>query len=205
MTIQTAIAEACPVLGLVAPASVTSTIDANATRLLAVAHEAGEDIAKRGDWRRMLSKTTATSGPITLPADFERLVPGGAINITLPAVSPVRGPMSSDQFAAIAAGRFGATTACYYTMRDNTILLSRALSSETVEAEWVRKSWLINGSTYKARATADDDVCLFPEWLMTRAIVWRMKRATGLQYQDEMTEWEADLAMHLRQDRGVTA
>lgn len=204
MTILTAIQEACPDIGLERPLSVVTTSDANAVRLLAFAHEAGDDIAHRGDWRRMLVKTTAIAGPVALSSDFERLVPGGAVNVTLPVSLPVRGPLSSDQIAAMASGRFGATTALYYTMQGNDIVFNRALAGETVEVNFVRKQWLLNGTTYKTRATQDDDELLFPDRLLSKAIVWRHRRETGLQYQDQMAEWEADLAMHLRQDRGVT-
>lgn len=204
MTILTAIQEACPDIGLEKPLSAVDASDANAVRLLAFAHEAGDDIAHRGDWRRMLKKTTAVVEPVTLPDEFERLVPGGAINIIFPTPSPVRGPLSSDQIAAMASGRFGATTSLYYTIQGTDIVFSRALAGETVEVNFVRKQWLLNGATYKTRATQDADELLFPERLLSRAIVWRHRRETGLQYQDQMAEWEADLAMHLRQDRGVT-
>jgi len=206
MTILTAIQEACLALALSKPLTALDD-DPTAMRLLGFAHEAGDDIAKRGDWRRMLETTSAAAGPIALPADFERLVPGGAVNIILPSPSPVRGPLSSDQMAAISSGRFGATAACYYTMRGSTIVLSRALSGETVSVDWVRRQWITDdtGTVYRLRAAADADVLLFPDRLLTKGVIWRFKRETGLQYQDEMAEWEADLAMHLRQDRGVTA
>ncbi len=204
MTILTAIQEACPDLGLQKPLSAVDASNPTAVRLLDFAHDAGDDIARRGDWSRMLATTTVTSGPIALPASFARLVPGGAVNRTLPTWQSVRGPLSSDQMTQIAGGRFGAASRLYYSIEGGSIVLSRALASETVTVSWVRKEWLLNGSTYKTRATADVDECLFPERLLTKAIIWRFRRETGLPYQDQLTEWEADLAMELRQDRGVT-
>ena len=207
MTVLTAIQEACPDLGLPRPLSAMDASNPNAVRLLDFAHDAGDDIARRGDWAGMMYKVVFTgySQAISLTSSFARLAPGGAVNLLTPAPQRIRGPLSSDQLAQISAGAYGATSRLYYSMEANRqLFLSRALDNETIEALCIRRVWMVNVSTYKERATMDSDTCLFPERLLTKAIIWRFRRESGLPYEDQLAEWEADLAMELRQDRGVT-
>jgi hypothetical protein len=211
MSVLTAINEACPDLGLAKLRTIIGADDLTASKLLDIAHDAGDDIARRGDWSQMLSATAITVAPWQLPADFGRLIPGGAVNVIAPAFQRVRGPLSSDQMASITSGAFGASSRMYYAFQNGAMVFSRALAvGETVGIQWVRRAWIFGvsgaglGGTPKQRATDDGDYCLFPERLLSRAIVWRFRRETGLNYQDQMAEWEADLAMELRQDRGVT-
>jgi hypothetical protein len=178
-----------------------SSVDETAKKFVALANVVGDEIASRADWSAMLGVHNATAG--TLPIDFLRLVPGGAVNITAPVLAPVRGPLSSDQLASIS--RLGATTALYYGFANGAISYSRALAGgEVVELRYVSRNWLLNGATPINRIMADSDTTRFPERLLTKGIVWRFKRDTGLPYEDEIAEWEADLALEIRQNRGVT-
>jgi hypothetical protein len=200
MTVLQAMQDAAAVVNSMKPAGVSS-VDATALKFVALANIAGDEIARRADWAAMLGVHNATSG--TLPTDFLRLVPGGAVNLTAPVAAPVRGPLSSDQIASIA--RLGASTALYYGFANGGVVYSRALvGGETVQIRYVSSNWLINGATPKQRITADADNTRFPERLLTKAIIWRWKRDVGLPYEDEIAEWEADLALEIRQNRGVT-
>jgi hypothetical protein len=204
MTILTAVQEACPDLGIDRPLSIVSGLDATAVRLLDFAHDAGDDIARRGDWSRMLMFVTPIDFPFTLPDDFARFIPGSAINRTSPSYLALRGPLSSDQMAGITGGQFGVSARLYYGIESGQIKLNRALVAEAIDIRYVRKEWILNGTTYKTRATQNEDTLLFPDRLLTKAVIWRFRRETGLPYEDQMAEWEADIAMELRQDRGVT-
>jgi hypothetical protein len=178
-----------------------SSVDATDQKFIALANIAGDEIARRADWSAMLGLHNATSK--TLPADFLRLVPGGAVNLTAPVASPVRGPLSSDQMASIA--RLGAATSLYYGFANGGIAYSRALiAGEVVELRYVSRNWLLNGVVPSNRIIADSDTTRFPERLLTKGIIWRFKRDTGLPYEDELSEWEADIALEIRQNRGVT-
>jgi len=206
MSISSAIADAAAILSIYVPTSpVSNTSDTSAAKLLAIAHEAGDDIVRRADWPRLLKNTTSSALPLAVPSDFLRLVPGGAINLVSSSPAPARGPLSSDQMAAIS--RLGVTTALYYAIEGQSIIGSRALTvGESISVYYISKNWLVSldGTTFSERAIADSDVALFPERLLVKAIVWRYRRETGLQYQDQLAEWEADIALEIRQTRGAT-
>jgi hypothetical protein len=197
MTVLQAIQDATALVNVKKVVSISST-DETALKFIALANIAGDEIASRADWSAMLGVHNATAG--ALPADFLRLVPGGAVNLTAPVAAPVRGPLSSDQLASIA--RLGATTALYYGFANSGVVYSRALAGgEVVELRYVSRNWLSSGAN---RIVADSDTTRFPERLLTKGIVWRFKRDAGLPYEDELAEWEADIALEIRQNRGVT-
>lgn len=203
MTILTAMQDVADLTSLARPISISSA-DETTRRLLATVHQTGDEIARRGDWARMLASATATDGPIALPADFRRLVPGGALSSTNG--EPIKGPLSSDQWAALAS--LGATSRTFFTVSGTSILLNRAIAGgETITVNYVSKHWLVasDGTTKRARAGADTDAPLFDETLLVKGAIWRYRRDRGLPgWQDVMSEWEADLAAELRNDRGVT-
>lgn len=199
MSFLSALQDAAQILSIAKPIAVATT-DPTAIKLIAIAHQAGDDIARRADWSDMLSTASVTNGVV--PADFLRLVPGGAVNIVTPSPAPVRGPLSSDQILSI--GRLGATTALYYAMQGGAIIFNRPLAGETVSMSYVSLNWLSESASRTQRTETGSEITLFPERLLVKAIIWRFKRSVGLQYQDEMAEFEADLALEIRQNRGVT-
>lgn len=200
MTVLTAVKDAMEILNIGFPGIVvTGATDETVLNVIMHANEAGAEIARRGDWSKMLKAANVTGA---LPADFLRLVPGGAVNVTTPTPAPVRGPLSSDQMAAIT--RMGSAANLYYAIEGGVMVFSAALAGRTVQARYVSLNWLDLAGTGSDRLTADGQTTLFPESLLTDAIVWRYRRAHGLDYADQLAEWEARLAAELRQDRGVT-
>lgn len=201
MTILLAIQEAAPILSLARPNDAVTSTDQTVQRLLAVAHQAGDDIARRGDWSKIIRSADVTNG--VLPSDFQRLTTGGSIKRTAPTAYQLRGPLSSEQLRAMPM--FGATSVLAYGVQGGGIVYSRALvGGEVIEADYVSKEWLANGAARRRRATQDSDVPLFPYELLTKGIIWRWKQTLGQDVQQEKNEFYADLEFELKQDRGVT-
>jgi hypothetical protein len=201
MTVLLAAQEAAAALSIARPIVLVASMDETERTLLAILHAAGDDIARRGDWSRMISTANVSAG--SLPADFQRLVAGNAVNITAPTPAPVRGPLSNDQLNAL--GRFGASANVYYGISGGGMTFAPALTGQTVTATYVSRNWLANGVDRRERATTDADAPLFPRRLLTAGLIWMWRRAKSQQYQDQLAEFEAMLAQELNADRGVTA
>ncbi|MGF6156352.1 hypothetical protein M2267_001595 [Ensifer sp. KUDG1] len=73
MTLLSAINEVCDIVALDRFDSIYGSIDPNAQTMVALAQESGEEISRRGDWRRLLKQQVAIISPMTLPADYQRL------------------------------------------------------------------------------------------------------------------------------------
>ncbi|WP_376742362.1 hypothetical protein [Ensifer canadensis] len=198
MTLLSAINEVCDIVSLDRFSSIYGSVNANAETMVAMAQEAGDEIARRADWQRMLKQQTASASPQTLEADYQRMTPGGAVRTSAGAFH--RPITNSSQWAVIVGV---VSTQPYFFIKGNQVLFSPAASAVGAIIEYVSENWLINASTEKATISADDDTTLFPERLLVKGVLWRWKRQKGLPFDDNLAEFEADLAQEINADRGA--
>ncbi|WP_312362511.1 hypothetical protein [Ensifer sp.] len=204
MTLITAINEVCDIVSLDQFDSVYGSNDPNAQTMVALAQEAGEEISRRGDWQRMLKQHLVIALPQKLPADFQRLAPGGAIRTA--AGDFFRPITNGSQWAVVsAAAQAQPQPQPYFFIRDDLLLLSPASAGPGTIIDYVSKNWVL-GDPFEQRDTlkADDDRPLFAERLLAKGILWRWKRQKGLAYDDSLAEFEADLIQEINADRGAS-
>lgn len=178
---------------------VHSNNDRTAQEILAMAQEAGEEIARRAEWSKMYKEDAVSSGETykAIPSDFHRLIQGGAITLaTGRPVMPVKG---ADQWRFLSAVP---STSPHYFIKASQFLFSPALSSAATIA-YVSKNWVLSNTSELDAFATDDDTVQFPEPLLALGILWRYRRSKGLQYEDIEAEFEAELAREIRADRGV--
>lgn len=200
MTLLSAINEVCDVVSLDRFDSIYGSNDPNAQTMVALAQEAGEEISRRCDWRRMQKQHVAILSPLTLPADYQRLTPGGAVRS---ASGVFFRPIANSSQWAIATGTASAQP--YFFLRGSQMLFSPASAGVGAVVDYVSKNWVL-GDPYEERDTlkADDDTMFFPERLLGKGILWRWKRQKGLPFDDSLAEFEADLLQELNADRGAS-
>lgn len=200
MTLLSAINQVCDVVSLDQFDSIYGSNDPNARTMVALAQEAGDEIARRADWQQMLKERVALSSPEPLPEDYERLTPGGAVRS---AAGVFYRPITNSSQWAVIVGVVSAQP--YFFIKGNQILFSPAATGVGSVIEYVSKFWVLHdpdgpGDTLEA----DDDTTLFPERLLVKGILWRWKRQKGLAYEDNLAEFEADLVQEINADRGAS-
>lgn len=199
MTLLSAINRVCDIVSLSQFDSVYGSDEPNAQTMVAFAQEAGDEIARRADWQKLLKSHAAAASPETLPGDFQRLTPGGPVRTAAGVF--VRPVTNSGQWAVI-AGIPSATP--YFFISGGQMLFSPAPAAASAVIDYVSKNWVLHDPDgTHASFTADDDTTLFPERLLVKGIVWRWKRQKGLAYEDNLAEFEADLAQEINADRGA--
>ncbi|MDX3929099.1 MAG: hypothetical protein QHC90_25275 [Shinella sp.] len=192
--------EVCDVVSLDRFDSVYSTNDPNAQTMVALATEAGAEIARRGDWQRMLKEHTVEVGtPDDLPEDFQRLQPGGAVRSADGMF--FRPVLNGSQWAVISQVP---SAQPYFYIIGNQIRLSPAASAPGAVVDYVSKNWILGDpAAERDQFEADNDTTLFPERLLVKGIIWRWRRQKGMAYDDNLAEFEADLAQEINADRGA--
>lgn len=200
MTLLSAINEVCDVVSLSQFETVYGSSEPNAETMVALAQEAGDEIARRVDWQQMLKQHTCSASPENFPSDYQRLTPGGGIRTSTGIFArPVN---NSGQWSVISVVP---STQPYYFIKANQFLFSPADSAVDAVIDYVSKNWILNDPAGEAATwAADDDTTLFPERLLVKGIVWRWKRQKGLAYEDNLAEFEADLVQEINADRGTT-
>ncbi|MBM3091610.1 hypothetical protein GFB56_12365 [Ensifer sp. T173] len=200
MTLLSAINQVCDVVSLDQFDSIYGSNDPNARTMVALAQEAGDEIARRADWQQLLKERVALSSPEPLPDDYERLTPGGAVRS---AAGAFYRPVTNSSQWAVIVGVVSAQP--YFFIKGNQVLFSPAATGVGSVIEYVSKFWVLHdpdgpGDTLEA----DDDTTLFPERLLVKGILWRWKRQKGLPFDDNLAEFEADLLQEINADRGAS-
>ena len=200
MTLLSAINEVCDIVSLDRFDSIYGSNDPNAQTMVALAQESGEEISRRGDWRRLLKQHVAVVSPAALPTDYQRLTPGGAVRTA--SGGSFRPITNSSQWAAVTG--IGSAQPFFF-LRDNQLLFSPAPAGVGAVIDYVSRNWVL-GDPHEERDTlnADDDRTLFPERLLGKGILWRWKRQKGLPFDDSLAEFEADLLQEINADRGAS-
>jgi hypothetical protein len=195
MTLLTAANEVCDLVSLDQFASLVGVHDEAAYNMVSIANEAGQEIARRGDWQDMLQTANIVSSPSNLPSDFQRL-----ISVRASDGSPVRPVTDAGQWAVIVTVP---STTAFYFLRSNQIRFSPTSAAAGAAIDYYSRYWALNAATPIEAFNADDNTTIFPERLLIKNMIWRWKRQKGLAYDDNLAEFEADLAQELEADGGV--
>lgn len=203
MSLLTVVTNVCNETGFFAPATVVTNSDPAYARILVHVNAAVSELSSRADWRRTLSSFTISSGSsASVPADFQRLVPGGALRLS-GSNQPIRS-LSDEEWRLVANA--GTTSQLFFRLYGAQIQLSRALTGgETVTVDYVTNTPVVNGATFKSAVTQDADMFVFPEGLLEKGAIWRVQRMNNLSYQDQLAEFEAQLLSDYEEDRGFRA
>lgn len=198
MTLLSAANEVCDIVALDRFSSLVGLDDEAAYNMLSIANEAGQEIARRGDWQQIMQTQTVVSSPAALESDFQRVTGGGAVRTS--DGLPVRPVNDAGQWAMIQS--VPSTTAWYF-IRGGQIYFSPTSSGSGASVDYYSKNWVTAVAGTRSDFDADDNTVLFPERLLVKNMLWRWKRQKGLAYEDNLAEFEADLAQELQADGGV--
>ena len=114
----------------------------------------------------------------------------------------VVGPLTPQKWQMLQTGLYSLVWDAF-RIRGTQILMSPApTAGDTLAYEYVSKYWCTNaaGTTERAAWASDDDAGLLDEELMTMGIVWRFRKAKGLDYSEEFRSYEMLVEKKLAND-----
>lgn len=193
LTMLQSVADEC---GVARPQAVVAGTDATTRRLLTIANREGKSLAKL-DWPLLRKEKTFTSvnqetQTSAVPTDWGRFVDGTFWNRT--ETRPLAGPMSPQEWQNLKA--LNAPISDSFTYRGSDILIVPSpTAGRTMAYEYFSKNWCqSSGGTAQSAWAADTDTGILDEDLMARGIVWRFKKASGM-------EWVADFNDYMKEIR----
>lgn len=198
MTAETVLTDVLAEIGLDRTSPQISASDYEMSQIRAFMNQAGEDIAKRGEWSK-LYKTETVAGSVsesTLPSDFQEMGEKGAIYLNKSGFTPVRIVIDPTQWAFVSQRESAQN---YAHITDGKVKFSPALDSDGAKFTYVSENWVFGD---KAAITQNSDTFYFPERLLVGGTVWRWFREKGRAYDDRLAEFEADLIADIQADRG---
>jgi hypothetical protein len=175
-----------------------------AVEMADLANEVARDIALSHDWRRLMAIAAIVGDGVTesytLPADYDRMTLAGGVENTDEWL------WGYEQFSDISAlmraqARGWMHRPGGWLVMGNQIHFYPAPDGEA-RFPYIRKH-IVQGSSSKDAFTADDDVFLLEDRLLTLGLIWRWRAQKGLQYAEDLQTYELGLSKAQANDRGA--
>lgn len=213
MTALSLIQDACGELGLAQPSgSLYSSTDPLVQQLASLANREGKDLARRKNWAaltRQASFTTVAQELQTsfIPSDLDRFVTDSMWNTST--VRKVFGPMTPQEYERYQAYPiFTSVNPAAIIFNNGSgqqfYLQPAPAAGQTIQYFYVMTTWAqaTGGGALKAAFSADTDVALIPETLITLGIKWRYKMAKGFDYSQDKQIYEQQVEQFASRDGG---
>ena len=208
MSLITMIQEVTDQIGLPRPTTAIGTSDTQVRQLVALANQEGRELARRGYWQDLIKEKTFTTTATeeqsnVLPDDFDRFIEGSFWNRDQG--RRVAGPISPQRWQALKTTLYSSVWDSFRIRGDSVLCIPTPTAGETWAFEYVSLNWLTNaaGDTEYAAWQADDDVGKLCECLMGLGIVWRFKKAKGMEYGEDFRIYESELDQRLSNSGGM--
>lgn len=171
--------------------------NALAAKMLQFAIEASEEISRRADWPEMRLDAVAISvdanTAVDLPDQFHRLQASVTPRKTSTG-EPARNGRNRAMWDIIARNTSGIP---YFLIEGQTIRLSHTAENHTIPYVTTYYAKADTTEVGKATYSADNDNPRFPEILLRMGMVWRYLRDMDMPYDDELAEFEGQLAIEV--------
>lgn len=183
------------------PTSLFNTSDQFALELADLANEVATDVAAYYDWQA-LTRLGSLSGEgnqtFTLAPDFDRFLLDGKLYSSRSAWA-----MTQTDLATITAwqgSNFSQMTPGYWILLGGQLEVRPALiTGEIIQFYYVSKIITTGGGL---AFTADTDTWVLPERLLTLGLIWRWKQTKGLDYAEDMRNYELLLQQLAGKEKG---
>lgn len=208
MSLLTLVQDACNEIGLPEPAAVVGSPDATVKQLLALANSAGEDLVQRGAWQECVKQASFTTIAQEDQGALEGKAPGfnWAVYETMwnrSSQEYVGGPLFPREWQFLKASQVSGPFPEHRIRDKNLHLLPAPAAGDTVAFEYVSRHYsTTSGGAGQERFAADTDLCVLPERIMKRELIWRFKAAKGLAYGEDFRMSEEQVANALARSGG---
>ncbi|NTG09263.1 hypothetical protein [Rhizobium rhizogenes] len=211
MSLLTIIQNVCAELSIQIPGLVAANPDPTVMQLKQLSQRAAYALARDHDWsdlvvRRSFTATGVIPEPAEPPPDWERFIDNGAIwnNSRL---WQLNGPVDAQAWQRNVIINSNPVPQIWRMLGGKLAFYPNNIG-ETLSYEYISNAWVVvnGGSTYATTWANDaDTVRGFSEPLLELSLMWRWKRAKGLDYAEEMDNFERAKESEIGSDRASTA
>lgn len=210
MTLLSVVQDACREVSLPVPQSVSGNSNTVAARMLRSANATGKELYKKHKWQRLIKEGTITLSTsiftYSLPADYGWIIPDTMWDRTndrrvIFAVTPEEWQWLKGSDAVP-----GLQWRC--AIRTNVFTFDTTPTSSdngtSIKYDYVSKHWVNDtDSAGKEAYTADTDVSLIDEEIITLGTIYRYKKSKGLSWEADFMEFERQVSAARSNDAGA--
>ena len=188
----------CGRINLSVPLSVTGATDPQIVQVMRLLEEEGVSLADRADWEGLTQEGTFTSVAADSQGEIATIADDGFRSIKnetfwdRSSSLPVLGPLSAKEWQTLKAVA-NTGPRYYYRIRGGLLLMTpQPEAGLSFYFEYVSQNWILDadGTTTKARFTADTDTILLPYDLVLQGLKWRWKAEKGFEYAEDFRTYE---------------
>lgn len=192
MSLLTICQDAAKEIGFPAPSSIVGSSDPNAAQLLRLANREGDDLAQVKAWNILTEEgniTLATGDQdYALASDLRYVIPTTTWDRTNKRI--VITPLTSQEWQMLKGWTSINGLSYRARIRNNQLEFEQTIEAadngKVIYYEYVSNQWAADsGGTAQRFFTADDDTARLDEELITQGVVWRFKKAKGLDWQED--------------------
>lgn len=162
-------------------------------------NETGKELIARVRWSSLI-KEVLVVGNVSfqiLPNDFQQLSLSGGIMLNKASYTPCRIVTSKTLWQFL---QKKISEIYYAIINSNKIEFSKTLDSDGAKYYYFSKNWIAND---KHEVSETADIPLISENLLIKGTVYRWKREKGLNFTDELSEYEALIAVEEEASMGL--
>ncbi|ANM10394.1 MULTISPECIES: phage adaptor protein [unclassified Rhizobium] len=208
MSLLTIIQNVCAEIDLDPPTAVMSSADPQIMQLRILSTRAGRDLMREHDWsalmvQRQFTATGVIPEPAEPPSDWNRFLDNATIwnNSRL---WQLNGPVDGQTWQRETILNSNPVPQLWRRINGKLAIYPN-VAGETMSYEYVSANWVAvnGGTTYAATWANDTDMARFPEELLELSTIWRWKRAKGLDYGEELENFERAKESAVGSDRAA--
>jgi hypothetical protein len=200
--------EAALLVGLSEPDTVMAATTDEIKQFRALAQQEGDELSRWYDWRKLKTGATITGDGTTtawdLPCDWDRQLASDALWLDASPYQPLLGPISDQEWLAYQTAASAPSRPVWRYFGDQIQTYPAIENGQAVKLEYRSAYWIASAdaTTIRNAWVEDSDIALVPERIMKLGIVWRWKRAKGLDYAEEFATYEKERLKAERNDAG---
>lgn len=205
MSLLDIVVDACDRLNLPRPTTVVTNNTETIRVLRGYAQEEGKELSRRGAWQKLSKEFTFTTLAATdqtsasLPSDFGWFKNETMFNRTRR--RKVIGPIDDETWQHIQASLTTFVNPSFRIFGGTVHITPTPTAGDTVAYEYVSNQWCESSvGTDQSAWAADTDVALLDEELFTLGLVWRFRKAKGLEYAEDYQTYERAVIDRLMKD-----
>lgn len=209
MSLLTIIQNVCAEIDLDPPTAVMSSADPQIMQLRILSTRAGRDLIRAHDWsalmvRRQFQATGANPEPDEPPGDWDRFAANARI-WNLSRLWALNGPVEPQSWQRQTILNANPVPQIW-RMAGGKLDIYPNVAGETMEYAYISGFWVaVNGGPATVANWANDtDMARFPEELLELSLIWRWKRAKGLDYGEELASFERTKEAAIGADRAAS-
>lgn len=202
--------EACGIVGISRPNTITGSADTGVRQLLGLVNKEGRDLSARYAWQSLTREATFATTAAEDQGSLATII--GAANAYRYIVNetmwnrdrkePVLGPNSSMKWQALKTLDLSGPYTEYRIRGDHLLFTPIPAAGEDIYFEYVTKNWCTSedGEEQRAAVSNDEDVFLLSDEIMLVGVEWRWRKAKGLSYTEDFNSYERLVADAMARD-----